>query len=247
VKGEGNQQDYGLRVYDPRLGRFFSVDPLTNGYPMLTPYQFASNRPIDSVDRDGLEWTYNKTYDPKTGGTNIQFHVKLKLINRSEILKNENDMMKFASKQFSEAFKDIGDSKTTYSGTLNISLGTKEPNDFSATLIDDADQAIGGTSIFVNPKSNNSEINVYDSRKGVAASTPRAAENVAQDIVHELIHTAGPNHPDGANQAEDIQLIRNDRIAVDGTLVIDHMLSPSAILAKVIHNIMVYSNTKING
>ncbi|MEZ2442984.1 RHS repeat-associated core domain-containing protein [Chitinophaga sp. RCC_12] len=33
VKGEGNQQDYGMRIYDPRLGRFLSVDPLTKGYP----------------------------------------------------------------------------------------------------------------------------------------------------------------------------------------------------------------------
>jgi hypothetical protein len=32
-----------------------SVDPLTPEYPELTPYQFASNRPIDGVDLDGLE------------------------------------------------------------------------------------------------------------------------------------------------------------------------------------------------
>ncbi len=55
VKGEGNQQDYGMRIYDPRVGRFLSVDPLTKGFAMLTPYQFASNGPIEAVDLDGLE------------------------------------------------------------------------------------------------------------------------------------------------------------------------------------------------
>ena len=61
VKGEGNQQDYGMRVYDPRLGRFLSVDPLTKSYPELTPYQFASNRPIDANDLDGAEASH---WDP---------------------------------------------------------------------------------------------------------------------------------------------------------------------------------------
>jgi RHS repeat-associated protein len=55
VKGEGNQQDYGMRIYDPRLGRFLSVDPLMKSYPQLTPYQFASNTPILAIDLDGLE------------------------------------------------------------------------------------------------------------------------------------------------------------------------------------------------
>ncbi|SDH43273.1 RHS repeat-associated core domain-containing protein [Chitinophaga filiformis] len=55
MKGEGNQQDYGIRVYDPRLGKFLSVDPITAKYPELTPYQFASNRVIDGIDLDGLE------------------------------------------------------------------------------------------------------------------------------------------------------------------------------------------------
>jgi RHS repeat-associated protein len=58
VKGEGNQQDYGMRIYDPRIGKFLSEDPITKKYPELTPYQFASNRPIDGIDEDGLEWAY---------------------------------------------------------------------------------------------------------------------------------------------------------------------------------------------
>jgi hypothetical protein len=31
------------------------VDPLTKSYPELTPYQFASNTPIQAIDLDGLE------------------------------------------------------------------------------------------------------------------------------------------------------------------------------------------------
>lgn len=55
VKGEGNQQDYGMRIYDPRLGKFLSVDPITKQYPELSAYQFASNRPIQGIDLDGKE------------------------------------------------------------------------------------------------------------------------------------------------------------------------------------------------
>jgi len=55
VKGEGNQQDYGFRIYDPRVARFLSVDPLARDYPGLTLYQFSSNTPIWAVDLDGLE------------------------------------------------------------------------------------------------------------------------------------------------------------------------------------------------
>src|SRR6185436_16798127 len=55
VKGEGDQQDYGMRIYDPRLGKFLSVDPLIKSYPWYTPYQFAGNKPIWCIDLDGLE------------------------------------------------------------------------------------------------------------------------------------------------------------------------------------------------
>jgi RHS repeat-associated protein len=55
VKGTGNQQDYGMRIYDPRIGKFLSVDPLTQDFPFYTPYQFAGNKPIWCVDLDGAE------------------------------------------------------------------------------------------------------------------------------------------------------------------------------------------------
>jgi RHS repeat-associated protein len=55
VKGAGNQQDYGARVYDPRLGRFLSTDPLSKSFPWYSPYQFAGNMPIAAVDLDGEE------------------------------------------------------------------------------------------------------------------------------------------------------------------------------------------------
>jgi RHS repeat-associated protein len=55
VKGSGNQQDYGFRIYDARLAKFLSVDPLTSKYPWYTPYQFAGNKPIAHIDIDGQE------------------------------------------------------------------------------------------------------------------------------------------------------------------------------------------------
>jgi RHS repeat-associated protein len=73
VKGEGIQLDYGFRIYDTRLGKFLSVDPLTGGYPYYTPYQFAGNMPITAIDLDGLEQyvvTYYKDQNNKT--TEIQ-------------------------------------------------------------------------------------------------------------------------------------------------------------------------------
>lgn len=53
--GEGLQIDYGFRIYDPRIGKFLSTDPLSKNFPWYSPYQFAGNKPINSIDLDGLE------------------------------------------------------------------------------------------------------------------------------------------------------------------------------------------------
>jgi len=51
-------QDYGMRIYDSRLGRFLSADPISKDYAMLTPYQFSSNSRISGIDLDGLEYYF---------------------------------------------------------------------------------------------------------------------------------------------------------------------------------------------
>ena len=68
---ETGEQDYGMRIYDPRIGKFLSVDPISKKYPELTPYQFASNTPIMAVDLDGLEIFYaaNGSYLGKSGNS----------------------------------------------------------------------------------------------------------------------------------------------------------------------------------
>lgn len=55
IKGIGNSINYLARIYDSRLGRFMSVDPLTSKFPYYTPYQFAGNTPIQAIDLDGAE------------------------------------------------------------------------------------------------------------------------------------------------------------------------------------------------
>jgi RHS repeat-associated protein len=66
VKGEGNQQDYGMRISDPRIGRFLSTDPLSAKFPYYSPYQFTGNNPIRFIDLDGAE-----QYDPQSKPTGI--------------------------------------------------------------------------------------------------------------------------------------------------------------------------------
>ena len=46
---------YKYRVEDPRLGRFFSVDPLTNKYPWNSSYSFSANRVIAFIELEGAE------------------------------------------------------------------------------------------------------------------------------------------------------------------------------------------------
>ena len=60
-------------MHDPRVGRFFAVDPLSPKYPFYSPYQFSGNRLIDMVELEGLEpaTTEDKENPPAGMGVSV--------------------------------------------------------------------------------------------------------------------------------------------------------------------------------
>ena len=70
IKGEGNSLNYKYRMHDPRVGRFFAVDPLASKYPHNSPYAFSENSVIKFVELEGLErGDHGNDYNPDLPGT----------------------------------------------------------------------------------------------------------------------------------------------------------------------------------
>ena len=55
ISGNNNDLDFGARVYDSRLGRWFSPDPLTSKYASWSSYVSFMNNPIIIIDPDGRD------------------------------------------------------------------------------------------------------------------------------------------------------------------------------------------------
>jgi RHS repeat-associated protein len=55
IKGSGNSYDFGARMYDSRLGRWMSVDPLYKKFSSLSVYVFVGNNPLNYLDPNGKD------------------------------------------------------------------------------------------------------------------------------------------------------------------------------------------------
>jgi RHS repeat-associated protein len=53
--GEGNSYDFGARMLDPRIGRWFAPDKMEEKYPSTSPYVAFADNPVFFVDPDGNE------------------------------------------------------------------------------------------------------------------------------------------------------------------------------------------------
>ncbi len=202
--------------------RFLSVDPIANSYPMLTPYQYASNRPIDGIDLDGKEWAE----DSKIGKTGTQievsttFTVRVKVENKSKIITDPNII-----KQKAEVYKNALESKfkasdtyTLYGVPYKLSYKTEVVLDYSPPTADDGNighlifddrTSTSSTNITTNgnttttttitnstPGETKGQINNFTTSIGITmdGAAVSDADMTATDQ-HEGGHSGGLNHP----------------------------------------------------
>lgn len=71
-----NWYDYGARNYDPQLGRWFNVDPMSDSYYDNSTYHFSGNNPILFKDVDGR---YYEGTDGKPVTTSVNSDGKIVL------------------------------------------------------------------------------------------------------------------------------------------------------------------------
>jgi RHS repeat-associated protein len=113
--GSGTQ-DYGMRIYNPALGRFLSIDPLTAEYPFNSTYAFAENSPIAGTDLDGAEFFYaaNGAFIGQIGKS-----TEVRVIDESKVkLKTAVALVKLAN-----AFKVSSEDAAAHVDKFSSSLG----------------------------------------------------------------------------------------------------------------------------
>ncbi len=91
IKGETNSLDYGARIYDPRVGKFLSVDPLFKSFQWISTYVCAENDVISCLDLSDVE-KYRNTKNLKGGQKEAMIDARFNNIPVKDFQPDENEL-----------------------------------------------------------------------------------------------------------------------------------------------------------
>jgi RHS repeat-associated protein len=212
IYGDGNGVDFGDRIYDPRIGRWLSLDPMMAKYSAWSPYNYTANSPILLKDIKGKYWDISTVIDDK-GNTTVFIKVTAAVLNSGE--NQARDMDKFA-----ETVKTQIESAYTFGlceGDKCYNVVTK----VDIRAIDDKSELAENEHLFEIVPKTDADVKPAEPKPGEATPTTGTAgialtgtyikineeyvdgmmkgKNI-KTIPHELGHTGGLGHPSPAFQ-----------------------------------------------
>ncbi|MBN4081587.1 RHS repeat-associated core domain-containing protein [bacterium AH-315-C07] len=193
LNGSGNSYDFGARIYDPRVGRWLSLDPLMDKYPDLSGYNFTSNNPVLFVDYDGKDYGIKVNHDNKTIVVVQNFYVSF-----------DGSVLGWSEKQLIQGVKKWNNATGNYKGY-------KVAFDINVITVMNANVAALGASydpignVYFGNDGKVDVETVVDGKKGLQGGITRKGSEITmhsttdegdigdiiEAVVHEIGHTLG--------------------------------------------------------
>ncbi|MDL2320539.1 RHS repeat-associated core domain-containing protein [Alistipes sp. OttesenSCG-928-B03] len=189
-----NYLDYGARMYDSRIGRWHSIDPLAERYLAYSPYAYCGNNPVILADSDGMQWDLKITAKGIVVSVNVNFKSNIPL--SSETIRIYQTAI---AKQFNETIRSA--SGGFVRGRMTFEGGSVAGRHVPLFEISGSDQP--GNGLKVAGSHSLGDVNVSITGKDGKLLSPDA---FAETAVHETFHTARLDHPFEKTQTRDTEL-----------------------------------------
>ena len=189
-------------------------------FPNLSPFQYASNRPIDGIDLDGLEW-FNFGISIRGKKLLLKKVVSLEIVNNSNHITDKEayniatKIAEISSKSLTGKIDELFDMEVT----VYNKMVEKEDVDYNSFYLEFNDKIVPSTDPSPEDAVGHHEGNSLHCRMQVTVIDPntkkrREDELIVRSGVHELAHTGGLEHWDTYNPVDDWKIageVKNDQ------------------------------------
>ena len=133
-------------MHDPRIGRFFAVDPLTKKYPWNSAYAFSENRVIDGVELEGRESLYGIELWLNVQWIRVKQSIKKNTDQITQVYTRDNEIINNAP-NISEKGKDYLYKAQAIAGTVSLQSKMIVASTATATGAVIAGETIAGSGV----------------------------------------------------------------------------------------------------
>jgi RHS repeat-associated protein len=180
--------DYGARMYDNALGRFFNQDRFADKYLDFTPYQYAANNPVLYIDVNGDSINFSSIMEQ--GGVQAVVNILSDLSEQTGISSigiNSNGNLTYGTDDSGNAEVSTDDQGNQMGSAtardLIVNAASDKKNRINVNLRDGAGSATAGNNIGIDP----SQIQGFID--GTSGNLNSKTLGFGMTFLHELGHT----------------------------------------------------------